>query len=262
MPEDNKLLIDISEHIVTITFNRPEKLNALDPDSYHLLAQTLYKLQHDNELRVAVIQANGKHFTAGLELDKWAPIFAAGKMPELAENEIDPYGLQGERLTKPVIIATQGICYTSGLELLLNTDIRIATADARYAQLEVQRGIYPCGGGTIRLPEAIGWGNAQRYLLTGDEFSAEQALQWGLIQEIVAVDKLHQRARELAIKIAKAAPLGVQAALKSSKVSRYQDQQTAISDVFKDMPAVMTSEDAKEGVASFLERREAVFTGK
>lgn len=262
MPEDNKLLIDISEHIVTITFNRPEKLNALDPDSYHLLAQTLYKLQHDNELRVAVIQANGKHFTAGLELDKWAPIFAAGKMPELAENEIDPYGLQGERLTKPVIIATQGICYTSGLELLLNTDIRIATADARYAQLEVQRGIYPCGGGTIRLPEAIGWGNAQRYLLTGDEFSAEQALQWGLIQEIVDVDKLHQRARELATKIAKAAPLGVQAALKSSKVSRYQDQQAAIAEVFKDMPAVMTSEDAKEGVASFLERREAVFKGR
>ena len=262
MPEDNNLLLDISEHIVTITFNRSEKLNALDPDSYHLLAQTLYKLQHDNELRVAVIQANGKHFTAGLELDKWAPIFAAGKMPELAENEIDPYGLQGERLTKPVIIATQGICYTSGLELLLNTDIRIATADARYAQLEVQRGIYPCGGGTIRLPEAIGWGNAQRYLLTGDEFSAEQALQWGLIQEIVDVDKLHQRARELATKIAKAAPLGVQAALKSSKVSRYQDQQTALSQVFDDMPAVMTSDDAKEGVASFLERREAVFTGK
>lgn len=262
MSEYKKLLIDISEHIVTITFNRPEKLNALDPDSYHLLAQTLYKLQHDNELRVAVIQANGKHFTAGLELDKWAPIFAAGKMPELAENEIDPYGLQGERLTKPVIMATQGICYTSGLELLLNTDIRIATADARYAQLEVQRGIYPCGGGTIRLPEAIGWGNAQRYLLTGDEFSAEQALQWGLIQEIVDVDKLHQRARELATKIAKAAPLGVQAALKSSKVSRYQDQQAAIAEVFNDMPAVMTSEDAREGVTSFLERREAVFTGK
>jgi len=262
MPEENKLLIDISEHIVTITFNRPEKLNALDPDSYHLLAQTLYRLQHDNELRVAVIQANGKHFTAGLELDKWAPIFAAGKMPELAENEIDPYGLQGERLTKPVIIATQGICYTSGLELLLNTDIRIATADARFAQLEVQRGIYPCGGGTVRLPEAIGWGNAQRYLLTGDEFTAEQALQWGMIQEIVAVDKLHQRARELASKIAKAAPLGVQAALKSSKVSRYQDQQTAITEVFKDMPEVMNSADAKEGVASFLERREAVFKGR
>lgn len=262
MSENNKLLIDISEHIVTITFNRPEKLNALDPESYHLLAQTLYKLQHDKELRVAVIQANGKHFTAGLELEKWAPIFAAGKMPELAENEIDPYGLQGERLTKPVIIATQGICYTSGLELLLNTDIRIATADARYAQLEVQRGIYPCGGGTIRLPEAIGWGNAQRYLLTGDEFSAEQALQWGLIQEIVDVDKLHQHARELATKIAKAAPLGVQAALKSSKVSRYEDQQTAIADVFNDMPSVMTSDDAKEGIASFLERREAVFKGE
>lgn len=261
MSEENKLLIDISDHIVTITFNRPEKLNALDPQSYHLLAQTLYKLQHDNDLRVAVIQANGKHFTSGLELDKWAPIFAAGRMPELADDELDPYGLQGERLTKPVIIATQGICYTSGLELLLNTDIRIATVDARFAQLEVQRGIYPCGGGTVRLPEAIGWSNAQRYLLTGDEFNAQQALQWGMIQEIVEVDNLHQRARELAVKIAKAAPLGVQAALRSSKTARYGDQKTALTQVFDDMTTVMVSEDAREGVASFLERREAVFKG-
>jgi len=262
MSETHKLLVEASNHILTITFNRPEKLNALDPESYHLLAQALYRLQHDDELRVAVIRANGKHFTAGLELDKWAPIFARGETPSLNDGEIDPYGLQGERLTKPVVMAVQGICYTSGLELLLNTDIRIASHDARFAQLEVQRGIYPCGGGTIRLPQEIGWANAQRYLLTGDEFQAEQALQWGLVQELVAAEQLHQRVHEIAEKVAKAAPLGVKAALKSSKVARYQDQKTAIAQVFDDMPAVMTSDDAREGVISFMQRRKAVFTGK
>ena len=262
MSAENKLLVEADNHILTITFNRPEKLNALDPESYHLLAQALYRLQYDDELRVAVIRANGKHFTAGLELDKWAPIFAKGETPSLNDGEIDPYGLQGERLTKPVIIAVQGICYTSGLELLLNTDIRIASHDARFAQLEVQRGIYPCGGGTIRLPEEIGWANAQRYLLTGDEFSADQALHWGMVQEVVASEQLHQRADEMAEKVAKAAPLGVRAALKSSKLARYQDQQSAIDQVFDDMPAVMTSDDAAEGVMSFMQRREAVFKGR
>ena len=256
-----KLLVDDSEHILTITFNRPEKYNAMDPDTYDQLARALYTLEHDSELRVAVIQANGKHFTSGLELDKWAPILAKGAMPALAEGYLDPYGLQGATLSKPVIIAMQGICYTSGLELALNCDIRLATADARFAQLEVQRGLYPCGGGTVRLPLAIGWGNAQRYLLTGDEFTAEQALQWGMVQEIVEFDQLHQRAREIAQKVAKAAPLGVKASLRSSRLGLL-DHADALTKVFDDMSTVMHSEDAAEGVKSFLERRDAKFIGR
>ena len=101
MSIDNKVLVEVSESILTITFNRPEKLNALDPESYHLLAQALYRLQHDSALRVGIIQANGKHFTAGLELDKWAPLFAKGQAPVMLQGEIDPYGIAGETLTKP-----------------------------------------------------------------------------------------------------------------------------------------------------------------
>ena len=114
----------------------------------------------------------------------------------------------------------------------------------------------------MRLPEEIGWANAQRYLLTGDEFFAKQALQWGMIQEIVEFERLHDRARELAVKVAKAAPLGVQAALRSSKLARKQDQNIALHTVFDDMPSVMQSEDASEGIRSFLERRDANFQGK
>ena len=257
-----KVLVEASEHILTITFNRPDKLNALDPESYHLLAQALYRLQHDSELRVCIIQANGKHFTAGLELDQWAPIFAQGQAPTIAQGEIDPYGIVGEILTKPLIIAAQGLCYTSGLELLLNTEIRLATVETRFAQLEVQRGIYPCGGGTVRLPEEIGWARAQRYLLTGDEFSGQQAYDWGMITELCEPENLQQRARELALKVAAAAPLGVQAALASSKTARLHGASAALSEVFDDLAKVMASEDAAEGVRSFIERRAAVFTGR
>ena len=262
MSHENKVLVEASEHILTITFNRPEKLNALDPESFHLLAQALYRLQHDSELRVGVIQANGKHFTAGLELDKWAPIFATGQAPDMAHDEIDPYGIAGETLTKPLVIAAQGLCYTSGLELLLNTEIRLATATTRFAQLEVQRGIYPCGGGTVRLPAEIGWARAQRYLLTGDEFSGQQAYDWGMITELCEPEHLHQRARELACKVAAAAPLGVQAALTSAKLARLHGDSAALSEVFDDLAKVMASEDAAEGVRSFIERRAAVFTGR
>lgn len=256
------LLVEASEHILTMTFNRAEKYNALDPDTYHLLAQALHRLHSDPELRVGIIQAEGKHFTAGLELDKWLPIFAQGALPELPENELDPYGISGPRLRKPLIIAVQGLCYTCGLELLLNTDIRLATPDARFAQLEVQRGIYPCGGGTVRLPQEIGWARAQRYLLTGDEFNGQEAYEWGMITELCTLETLHTRARELAQKIAKAAPLGVQAALHSSKSARTEGQALALSQVFDAMPAVLKSEDAQEGVRSFLERRSAKFKGR
>ena len=259
---NNKLIVEVSDHIMTITFNRPEMYNPLDPESYFLLAQAMYRLQHDDELRVAVVQANGKHFSSGLELDKWAPIFANGEYPDMPPEHLDPYGNKGEVLTKPVIMAVQGICYTSGLELLLNTDIRIATPEARFAQLEVQRGIYPCGGGTVRLPREIGWSNAQRYILTGDEFTAQQALEWGMVQELVERDQLHEHARSIAKKIAKAAPLGVQAALRSAKTCRVHGQEAALKTLFTDLPKVMKSSDAQEGIRSFLERREAKFSGK
>src|SRR5690554_7265017 len=107
-------------------------------------------------------------------MDTWAPIIAEGQAPEIPAGEIDRYGIAGEVLAKPLIFAAQGLCYTSGLELLLNTDIRLATAETRFAQLEVQRGIYPSGGGTFRLPEEIGWPGRQRYLLTVDGSTARQ----------------------------------------------------------------------------------------
>lgn len=251
----------IYDHCLIMIFNRAEKYNAFSPEMYHQLARAYYHIENDKNLRCGLLVAMGDHFTAGLELEKWAAVFASGNPPQLGENEIDPFGVQGKRLSKPIVIATQGICFTVGLELLLNTDIRLSTADTRFAQIEVKRGIFPCGGATVRLPEQIGWANAQRYLMTGDEFSGDEAFRMGLVQQIEPIDNLHQAALELVDKISNAAPLGVQASLSSSRLARLQGENEALSQLFSALGPVARSEDAKEGVQSFLERREAKFKG-
>lgn len=256
--------IEISQedHILIIRVNRPEKYNALSPDMYHAMGQALYRLNSDPELRVAVLHAEGKHFTAGVELDKWAPIFGSGDAFPVQEGEIDPMGLTGERHAKPLIIAVQGYCFTWGVEILLNTEIRIAARDTQFQMLEVQRGLYPCGGATLRLPKEAGWGNAQKVLLTGERWSADEAYRWGMVQEVVEPGEQFDKAMEYARTIADNAPLAVQGLLKSERVGESEDHDTAVKQMFTDLVPVMNSEDAEEGVQSFLERRKAVFRGK
>lgn len=249
-------------HILLIGLNRPDKMNAMNRAMYHEIARAYYQLQHDAELRVGLLYAEGDHFTSGLQLDDWASVFANGAGIAPGEGELDPFHMVGDGLTKPLVFAAQGICFTCGVELMLNTDIRVAAKGTRFAQLEVKRGIFACGGATIRLPREIGWGNAQRYLLTGDEWTADQAHQWGLIQELVEPGEQFQVALAIAEKVARAAPLGVSGSLNSSKLAVSEGQERAKQRLFPDLQPVMASDDVKEGIQSFLERREAQFKGR
>ena len=249
-------------HILEIKLNRPDKYNALSVEMYHDLGRAFAQLDRDADLRVALIHGEGKHFTSGIELDKWAPIFGSGKGFPVKDGEIDPFGISGERHRKPVVIAVHGYCYTWGVELMLNSDVRVAAADTRFAMLEVKRGIYPCGGATMRLPDQAGWSNAMRYLLTGDTWTAEDSLRWGIVQEVVAPGEQYVKARDLAERIAKGAPLGVQAVLKSARLARLDGARAAAEVLFKDLMPILKSDDAREGVQSFLERREANFKGR
>lgn len=251
-----------SGHILEIKVNRPDKYNALSPEMFDDLSLLLGVLDRDPELRVGLIYAEGKHFSAGVELDKWAPIFAQGKAFRVPDAGIDPFALNGPRCRKPIVMAVQGYCYTWGVELMLTTDIRVASEDTRFAMLEVKRGIYPCGGATIRLPKQMGWSNAQRYLLTGEEWSAAEAYRTGLIQEVVPPGSQYSAALSIANKIADAAPLGVMAVLKSSRLAVSNGETEAINILFDDMPRIMQSADAKEGVNAFLQRRKAEFLGR
>ena len=231
---------------------------------YRGLGEALKALDSNRELRVAVLHAEGKHFTAGIELEKWAPIFASGDGFPRKDSEICPFGLTGPRHAKPVVIAVQGYCFTWGVEVLLNTEIRVAARDTQFQMLEVQRGIYPCGGATMRLPSEIGWGNAHSVLLTGRRWSADEAYRWGMVQDVVEPGAQLERAMQVARDIAKAAPLGVQGCLAATRfgAAHQHDRDASVAQMTRDLMPVMKSEDAAEGVQSFLERREAVFKGR
>ena len=158
--------------------------------------------------------------------------------------------------------AFQGICFTIGIELLLATDVRVAAEDVRFGQIEVKRGIFPVGGATIRMPRELGWGNAMRFLLTGDELDAREAHRVGLVQEVVPVGAQLERAVAIAERIAAQAPLGVQATLASSRLALADAEAAAAARLLADLAPILASDDAREGVQSFLERRAARFSGR
>jgi len=249
-------------HILLIALNRPQKYNALTVDMYNQIADAYGELERDPDLRCALVYGEGKHFTAGLQLDDWAATFSTGKPMPLKEGQVDPFAVATPRVSKPVVFAVKGICYTCGVEMMLASDVRVAANDSRFAQLEVKRGFYACGGATIRLVQEMGWANAQRYLLTGDEWSAEDAYRMGMVQQVTAPGEEFEAALAIARGIAKAAPLGVQGSLKSSLIARQQGERAAIERLYPDLVPVMAAEDMQEGIRSFLERREAVFKGR
>jgi len=141
----------------------------------------------------------------------------------------------------------------------LAADIRVAADNTRFAQIEVKRGIYPIGGATVRMYQEIGWGNAMRILLTGDEFSAQDALRVGLVQEVVPTGSQLARALEIADTISRQSPVGVQATLASARLARAEGERAAIARFLPDMQQAIASDDAVEGLAAFLERREPRF---
>ncbi len=258
-----KIEVEKQGHVLLVEINRPDKMNAFDLEMYMQMAEALGELHLSDDLRCGLLFARGKHFTAGLDLPKWVEVFSSGSFPELSEKLCDPFGLdEKRRVGKPVVMAVQGICYTIGLELMLATDVRVAASDTRFGQIEVRRGIYPVGGATIRLPEEIGWGNAMFYLLTGDEISAEEAYRMGLVQEVTAPGEQFERALVIAERIAEQAPLGVQASLRSARLARTAGAEKAVSRLLPDLQPIMASEDAQEGVLSFIERRKADFKGR
>lgn len=253
------ITVERREHLLLIGLDRVDKRNSFTTDMLAELAAAYGELERDPDAWVGVLFAHGDHFTAGLDLAQVAPHLGGGGLT-FAEGSVDPWGIVGPPRTKPVVAAAQGWCLTLGIELLLASDVRIAAEDTRFAQIEIQRGIYPFGGATVRLPQAAGWGNAMRWLLTGDEFDVAEAYRLGLVQEVVPVGQQVDRAVELASRIAAQAPLGVRATLASARAA-LDDHTGALSRLASDLQPLLTSADAAEGVQSFIQRRTATFTG-
>ncbi|MFO0553714.1 MAG: crotonase/enoyl-CoA hydratase family protein [Polyangiaceae bacterium] len=258
-----RVTTQVEGHVLSIGINRPEKRNAFDLETIDALARAYERLGRDPELRVGVLFAHGEHFSAGLDLAQVGPAVAANGPAALAGGrEFDPFGVWAKRVPKPIVMAVRGIAFTVSIELALASDIVIAGDDVRFRQMEVARGILPFGGATLRAPRALGWGNAMKFLLTGAEFGAAEALRIGLVQEVVPAGQEVSRAKDLGALIAKQAPLGVIGSLENARVAVDQGFDAARDHLGAMLPGILASEDAAEGVRSFVERREARFTGK
>ncbi len=254
-----KITTEKRGHLLLIGVNRPEKMNAFDIEMLDQFAAAFDELERDEDARCGVIFANGEHFTAGLDLANVAPVVMEGKMP-FERGGIDPWGIHGKERTKPTVIAVHGRCLTLGIELCLAQDVVVAATSTRFAQIEIKRGIFPFGGATYRFPTAVGWGNAMRWILTGDEFDAQEAHRIGLVQELTEPGKQLDRAIAIAETIAAQAPLGVRATLESARRSR--NEEAAARALLPEIVRLMKTEDAREGLMSFIERRAAKFTGR
>ncbi len=249
--------------VLLVGLDRVAKRNAVDVPMYEALSRALGELDRDPALRCGLLFAHGDHFTGGIDLPQWTPHFAANRRPPLPDDGIDPLGLDAGRiLSKPLVMAVQGWCMTIGIELLLAADIRVAAADTRFAQIEVHRGIYPIGGATIRFVQEAGWGNAMRWLLTGDGFDAAEALRIGLVQEVTPVGRQFECALAIAETIARQAPQAVASTLASSRTARAEGERAEIPKLMPELQRLLRTEDAAEGMRAFLERRPGNFTGR
>jgi enoyl-CoA hydratase/carnithine racemase len=258
---DGQIKLEQRDHLLLIGIDRPEKRNGFTPKLFSELAGAYSRLETTPELWCGVVYAEGDHFTAGLDMPKIAPLRKEGK-PLIPPQEVDPFNLRPPLRTKPVVIALKGICFTVAIELMLAADIAVAAENCRFSQLEVKRGIMAGCGATFRMVQRAGWGNAMQILLTGDDFTAQQALRYNFVQEVVPVGMELSRAIELAERIARQAPLAVQATLQNARLALNEGWQIAYAAIADTQRRLYNNEDAKEGVQSFLEKREARFAGR
>ena len=255
--------VDRDGHVLLIGVDRADKRNAWNLEVIDQVAAAYERLSTDDELRVGVLYGHGDHFSAGLDLAEVGPaVTERGPEALSGQGEYDPFGVWGTPASKPVVMAVQGIAFTLAIELALASDIVVAAEDVRFNQLEIGRGIIPFGGATLRATTQLGWGNAMRFLLTAEEFGSAEAYRIGLVQEVVDPGRQLERATQLAQRIAAQAPLGVQGTLVNARTARDRGMQAAVDHLRGLLPTIMSSEDAAEGVQSFLERRPGNYTGR
>ncbi|HEX5281136.1 MAG TPA: enoyl-CoA hydratase-related protein [Micropepsaceae bacterium] len=212
-------------------------------------------------LRAAVLFGHGENFSRGVDVDAFTALAKTGKLTGVGEGEIDPLG-KSSRLTKPLVVVVHGDTWNLGHELHLVADIRIASADVRFGQDENTHGRFPGGGATIRFVREAGWGNAIRYMLTGDHWGAEEALRMGIVQAI-APDPPSALEAGVAIaqKIAACGPLGIRLTLDSAHLAIDQGDQVAFSRLDEQYGSLYHTEDFIEGRRAEAEGRPPVYRG-
>jgi enoyl-CoA hydratase len=256
MSQSDKVQFEINQTIARIILNRPEKLHALDPEMLVAIEEAIEEAERSREVRVIVLESTGsKAFCVGADILAWTALSPLEMWSEWVRRGHRIFD-RLERARQPVLCAIQGFAVGGGLELAAGCDLRIAADSARFAMPEVKLGTVPGWGGTMRLPKLIGSARAKQMIFTGEQISAETAERWGLVNEIVPADALRDAVTALAEKISANAPVAVQTAkqLIAHPSGALLESIAAAANAFTD--------DAKEGLASFREKRAPDFKGK
>jgi enoyl-CoA hydratase len=258
---EGQITVEQRGSVLLMGVDRVEKRNGFTPRMFRQLGEAFTKLENSPDLFVGLLYAHGEHFSGGVDLPLMAEYRKSGT-PYVPLQLVDPGQLREPYRKKPVVAAVQGICFTIAIELALAADVVIAADNCRFAQMEVQRGIMPGYGGSFRLIERAGWGNAMKWLLTGDEFDSAEALRLGLVQEVVPAGQQFDRALAYAQRVAQQAPLAVQATIENARLSLGQGWMHSATHCTARNTFLYGTEDAIEGRKSFVEKRAAHFTGR
>ena len=254
------LLIDDANGVRTITINRPDKLNALNRETIAELDQALNEADADKSIRVLIITGSGpKAFVAGADIKEFAHFSVAEGKALSADGQKKLFDHM-ENMSKPVIAAVNGFALGGGLELAMSCHIRVASDNARMGLPEVSLGVIPGYGGTQRLPRLIGKGKAMEMIFTAGMIKADEALQWGLVNYVVAQDQLLVKCNELAAAIMKNSPTALGAAIRAVNAG-YEPGTDGMKREIEEFGKCFGTADFKEGTSAFMEKRKANFMG-
>ena len=251
--------------IASVILNRPDKMNALSAGMRESLYRVIDHISMDKSVRVLIITGAGRAFCSGADVQS-----LAGNVSRSIQQE-RPVEKTGERLSvhvlmqkcdKPIIAAVNGIAAGAGLDLAMSCDIRIASDKARFAELYIRRGLFPVEGGIYLLPRLVGIAKACELIWTGDMIEAKEAEAMGLVNRVVPHDELMITTRELAEKLAKAAPLAIQKSKRAIYAGLNSDFESSMRYIQPLMREILQSKDHREGTQAFLEKREPIFKGE
>lgn len=257
MPYANILVTKESGYAI-VQFNRPEVLNALNMKLMEELVDALETLDKDNDVRCIIITGNEKAFAAGADIKEMAD---ASAVEMLIRDQFARWD-RIRKVKKPLIAAVSGFALGGGCELSMTCDIIIASETAKFGQPEINIGVMPGAGGTQRLTRAVGKAKAMEMVLTGKMISAQEALQWGLINKVVPVEYYLQEAKELAKEIASKPPVAVRLAKEAVLKAFDTTIEGGLEFERKNFYLLFASEDQKEGMKAFVEKRKPEWKGK
>jgi enoyl-CoA hydratase/carnithine racemase len=247
--------------VLTIGIDRVDAQNRIDIPTFSAIGQAYYQFEHDDDLKVAVLFGKGPDFSQGLDQASWGAALRNGPF-QTPQNFIDPVATAGPERSKPLIVAVQGHVTRVAHELFLAADIRVAAQDAIFNQGEVTAASFPGGGATVRFVREAGWGNAMRYMLTGEEWRTDDALRMGLVQVVTPPGQQLDRALDMAKQIAAYAPLGVQALLGSARRSFREGERVALLSLQPEFGRLSRSEDRQEYFRAQQEKRSPMYVGR